>query len=107
MFSPFNTILFAATKTGHESEDRFSARMSCISALVQSNITASNQIAMYGEFDFLGAAQSANSNESNSFTPRIRNLYATVDWERLRLAPAGRSVLVAGDHEFQRRPVPR
>jgi len=49
MFSPFNTIPFAATKTGHESEDRFSARMSCISALVQSNITASNQIAMYGE----------------------------------------------------------
>ena len=58
------------------------------------------------KFDFLGAAQSANSNESNSFTPRIRNLYATVDWERLRLAPAGRSVLVAGDHEFQRHYAP-
>ena len=37
--------------------------------------------AFYGEFDFLGAAQTANSNESNSFTPRIRQLYGTVDWD--------------------------
>jgi hypothetical protein len=36
---------------------------------------------MYGEFDFLGAAQTANSNESNSYNPRIRHLYGTVDYD--------------------------
>ncbi|MHB8283070.1 MAG: hypothetical protein ACYDD1_00150 [Caulobacteraceae bacterium] len=81
MFSPFNTIPFANSRTGHESEDRFSARQSRLSALVQGDVNASTQLAMYGEFDFLGAAQSANSTESNSFTPRIRHLYATIDWK--------------------------
>ena len=37
-------------------------------------------LSMYGEFDFLGGAQTANSNESNSYNPRIRNVYGTVDW---------------------------
>ncbi len=35
---------------------------------------------MYGEFDFQGGAQTANYNESNSFNPRVRHLYGTVDW---------------------------
>ncbi len=35
--------------------------------------------------DFLGAATTANSNESNSYNPRIRHLYTTVDWDALGL----------------------
>ncbi len=81
MFSPFNTIPFANSHTAHEDELRFSARQTRLSALVQGNINADTAVAFYSEFDFLGAAQSANYTESNSFQPRIRNLYATIDWE--------------------------
>jgi len=35
--------------------------------------------------DFLGAAQTANSNESNSYNLRIRNMYTTIDWDSLGL----------------------
>jgi hypothetical protein len=80
MFSPFAAIPFNNSGPGHESEDRFSARQSRLSALVQGDINPGTQVAIYGEIDFLGAAQSANYNESNSFNPRLRNLYATVDW---------------------------
>jgi hypothetical protein len=38
---------------------------------------------MYGEFDFLAGPGSANSNESNSFSPRIRHLYGTADFDDL------------------------
>jgi hypothetical protein len=77
--SPFNSIPFAATKTGHDSELNFSARQSRLSALVQGNVNANTVLSMYGEFDFLGAAQTANPNESNSWNPRVRHLYGTVD----------------------------
>jgi hypothetical protein len=81
MFSPFNAIPFNSAPTGHESEDRLSARQSRIGVLVQGDVNPTTHLAAYGEIDFLGAAQSANSNESNSFTPRLRNLYATADWD--------------------------
>ena len=80
MFSPFASIPFNNSGPGHESEDRFSARQSRLSALVQGDVNPGTQVAMFGEIDFLGAAQSANYTESNSFNPRLRNLYATVDW---------------------------
>jgi outer membrane murein-binding lipoprotein Lpp len=65
---------------GHTQEFRETARQSRYSALVEGNPDATTKLSFYGEFDFLGAAQTANSNESNSFTPRIRHLYGTVDW---------------------------
>jgi hypothetical protein len=68
-----------AVNIGHGSEFRFTARQSRISGLVEGDPDANTHLAMYGEFDFLGAAASANSNESNSYTPRIRNLYGTID----------------------------
>ena len=36
-------------------------------------------MAGYIEFDFLGAARTANSNQSNSYTPRLRQFYGTYD----------------------------
>ncbi len=83
MFTPFNAIPFANTPTGHEAEDRLSARATRVSALVQGKINPTTQVAMYGEFDFLGAAQTANSIESNSYNPRVRHLYGTLDWNDL------------------------
>ena len=69
----------------HTSETRFTARQSRLSLLAQNDADTDTHLAFYGEFDFLGAAQTANSNESNSYNLRIRNLYGTVDWDSLGL----------------------
>lgn len=64
----------------HMREFRFTARQSRVSGLVEGDVDPDTHLSGYGEFDFLGAAASANSKESNSYTPRIRNLYGAVDW---------------------------
>jgi hypothetical protein len=81
MFSPFGAIPFDNIRAGHESEDRFSARQSRFGLLVKGDYNASTHLAAYGEIDFLGAAQTANFTESNSFQPRLRHMYATVDFD--------------------------
>jgi hypothetical protein len=81
MFSPFNDIPFDSSPAAHESEDRLSARQSRLGVLVQGDANSTTHLSAYGEIDFLGAAESANSNESNSFTPRLRVLYVTGDWD--------------------------
>ena len=81
----FNTVPFPVTRSGHVSEDRFTPRQSRVSALVEGKPTPAITLSMYGEFDFQGAAQTANSNETNSYNPRIRHLYGTVDWSDLGL----------------------
>ena len=63
-------------------ESRFSARQSRVSFLAQGKATATTLLSMYGEFDFQGAAQTSNQNQSNSFVPRIRNIYGTIDWDQ-------------------------
>ncbi len=75
-----NTIPFPQSRQGHLEEDRFTPRQSRVSALVEGKPTSDITLSMYGEFDFQGAAQTANSNETNSFNPRIRHLYGTIDW---------------------------
>ena len=77
--TPFAAIPFANNKVGHLSESRLSERQSRLSLLVEGKVNPVTSLAGYGEFDFLGAAQTANHNESNSFQPRVRHLYATVD----------------------------
>ncbi len=62
-------------------EFRFSARQSRIAALVEAPITPNLLVSGYGEFDFLGSGVTSNENESNSFVPRIRHLYGTLDFE--------------------------
>lgn len=64
----------------HMNELRFTARQSRVSMLVQGNYNPDTLISGYGELDFLGAGNTANSNESNSYNPRIRHMYATIDW---------------------------
>jgi hypothetical protein len=79
--SNYNAIPYPNSTVGLTQEFRFSARQSRIAALAQGDVNPHTHLAFYGEFDFLGAAQTANSNESNSYTPRIRHLYNTVDWD--------------------------
>ena len=81
--SSFSKLPFANDRASHTGETRFTARQSRYSALVQGAIDKSTTAAFYGEFDFQGGAQTANSNQSNSYNPRIRNLYGQVDWNDL------------------------
>jgi hypothetical protein len=80
-FSPaFSSIPNYTKIPGHENEIRGTARQSRFSLLIQGNANPDTLISGYGEFDFLGASATANSTESNSYTPRVRHLYLTVDW---------------------------
>ena len=78
--SSYAKIPYASDPASHTGETRLTGRQSRYSILAQGDVNATTQAAFYGEFDFLGAAQTANSNESNSYQPRIRHLYGTLDW---------------------------
>ena len=75
----WNAIPFAQSQQYHENEVRESARQSRIALFVHGDIDANQHVSAYGEFDFLGAAGTANTNESNSYNPRIRQVYAAYD----------------------------
>jgi hypothetical protein len=80
--STYSGIPLPNVTTAHSPEDRFSARQSRLSLLAQGDVGSSIHLSGYYEMDFLGAAQSANSNESNSYNPRIRVLYSDIDWNQ-------------------------
>lgn len=75
----FNGIPFRNDPRSRENEFRFSARQSRLSGLFTAKVEPTLQISGYYEIDFLGAATNANSRESNSYNPRIRQIFATVD----------------------------
>ncbi|MEP6546140.1 MAG: hypothetical protein ABJD53_01640 [Gammaproteobacteria bacterium] len=79
--SSFSAIPYPNGAVGHTGEVRFTARQSRVQALVQGDVDPATHLGFFGEFDFQGAAQTANSNESNSYNPRIRNLYGQIDWD--------------------------
>lgn len=81
----FNAIPFGNVSNYHLGETRFTARQSRLSLLATADIDPTTHAAAYYEMDFLGAAGTANSKESNSYNLRIRNIYATVDWDDLGL----------------------
>ena len=78
--SSFNGgVAFPNSTNGHISEFRGTARQSRLTILAQGNLDKDTLLSAWYEMDFLGAAPTANANESNSFNPRIRNIYATID----------------------------
>jgi hypothetical protein len=77
--TPFQNIPYQNVRTALTNEFRFSSRQSRASLLVKGDVNPATHLAGYIEMDFLGAAQTANSNESNSYNPRIRHVYATLD----------------------------
>jgi hypothetical protein len=81
----FASIPYANNSVGQTQELRLTARQSRISALVQGNPSPQTRLGFYSELDFQGGAQTANSNESNSYTPRLRHMYGSVDWDNLGL----------------------
>src|SRR5579863_275265 len=77
--TPFQAIPYPNNIPGHSNEFRLSARQSRLSMLVEGKVNPATTLSGYGEFDFLGAGQTANSNESNSYQPRVRHLYGAID----------------------------
>lgn len=73
--SSFSGVPMGNTEQSNVSEFRFSAHQSRLSMLAQTRPADGYKLESWLEMDFLGAAPTANSNESNSYTPRMRNFY--------------------------------
>jgi hypothetical protein len=84
--STFSAIPFSSSPYAHLSESRLSARQSRLTVMAQADVNSDTHLTFWNELDFLGAAQTANSNQSNSYQPRIRNIYTTIDWDSLGLS---------------------
>jgi hypothetical protein len=78
--SNYSKIPYQNSELAHTDEFRMTGRQSRVSFLAQGNIDTNTVASFYGEFDFLAAPTTANSNESNSFSPRIRHMYGALDW---------------------------
>src|SRR5215469_6661079 len=67
----FGTIPLQNSPLYYENELRFSAQQSRIALKASGDIDPTRHVTGYYEMDFLGAGVTANSRESNSFSPRI------------------------------------
>ncbi len=84
--SNFNTAIpFPNSPNYHLSELRFSAHQTRLTLLGQGKVDPDTALAAYFESDFQSAATTSNSIESNSYTPRLRQAYATLDRSDLGL----------------------
>ena len=80
VLSNFNTAIpLRNSPNYHQPEFRETARQSRASALVEAQPDSVTKLSAYMEIDFLAGAPTANSNESNSYSPRIRHAYLTYD----------------------------
>lgn len=77
--TPFNAIPYGFHTAGHTDEFHFSARATRPALLVRGNLSPTTHIQGYFETDFLGAAQTANANQSNSYNLRVRQAYTNID----------------------------
>jgi hypothetical protein len=77
--SVYNFIPFAQSKNFFIPESRFSARQTRFSVLAEGDLNPATRVQGYGEIDFEGAAQTANSVATNSFNPRMRQLSVELD----------------------------
>ena len=75
----FNDIPYPLTPLYHEREFRFSARQSRLWFLGEGLLSPRQIVNAYFEMDFLGAATTSNSVESNSYAPRVRQAFASYD----------------------------
>jgi hypothetical protein len=77
--SDFNNIPYPISPLYGQNELRFSARQSRLWFGAEGDISMTQIAKAYFEMDFLGAATTANSTESNSYTPRIRQAFLSYD----------------------------
>ena len=77
--SVYNFIPYRQAKNFFTPEQRFSARQTRFNLLAEGNVNPETHLAGFGEIDFEGAAQTANSVATNSFNPRMRQLSLEID----------------------------
>lgn len=75
----FGSVPFDQSADGHLGEARMTAQQSRFSILTQAAIDKDISVAAFGEADFNNGAGSANSVQSSSYTPRLRQAYAQID----------------------------
>lgn len=76
---PFGSLPYQNSPLFYENEFGFSAQQSRIALKANGDIDPSQHLKAYYEMDFLGAATTSNSRESNSYTPRIRQAFFEYD----------------------------
>ena len=74
--SSYSAIPFSGTTNGNMTEARFSGRQSRIGLLGTGDV-GSAKLTGYWESDFLSSGTSSNSNESNSYSLRIRQFFVS------------------------------
>lgn len=79
MNSAWNNIPLGNNPLGKTNEFRLSGRQSRLSLLAQGTVSPSILATAYAEVDFLGNSTAANATDTNSYSPRLRQLYAGVD----------------------------
>ncbi len=87
--SNWNAIPLAQSQEYHENEFRLTSQQSRFSMLMHGDVSPSEHLEAYAELDLLGAAPTANSNESNSYTPRLRQAYVSYDNDAVDLHALG------------------
>jgi len=75
--TPFNSIPFSASGSGHTAEFYGSGRQSRISLLAEGKL-ANLKLTGYFETDWLSAGVTSNANQSNSYTNRQRQIWGQV-----------------------------
>jgi hypothetical protein len=75
----FGSIPLANSPNSHIPEYRESAQQSRFSLLTEGQIDPAQKLTGYLETDFLSAGTSSNSNESNSYTLRLRQFWGNYD----------------------------
>src|ERR1051326_5481843 len=75
--TPFNAIPYAGAGNQHVSEFFGSGRPSRATVLIEGKLPRAKFTA-YGELDWLSAGVTSNNNQSNSYTNRLRQLWAQV-----------------------------
>ncbi len=81
----YNRDYFNNNTLANTPQTLFTARQSRFSALVQGDPNPRTHLGFNTEFDFQSAAQTANPQEGNSYTPSLRLLYGSVDWDDMHM----------------------
>ena len=76
--TPFNTTPYPGAGEGHVSELNLSARQSRIGGLFEGD-AGPYKLSGYFETDFLSAASTSNSNQSNSYSLRVRQIWGKAE----------------------------
>ena len=88
--SNFNTAIpFRNSQLYHESEFRESARATRLSVTLTAHPDEVTKLQAFVASDFQGASPTSNSNQSNSFVPRLREAWMTYDRSDLGLEILG------------------